>query len=525
MARVGAALQTRLDARVLGAILRRSVSAADRSSPATGQRDVETLQRFASGTAPFAFFDAPWTPVFLFALFTFHWMLGVLAVASGVLLFGIAILNQVRTKKLEAEAGLAAAGAGHFAELVRAGGETVRGLGMQDAVVARSGRLRSAVLDRSLAAADRNGYYRAVTRTLRLFLQSMMLALAAWLVILDILTPGMMIASSILLGRALAPIDQAVGQWPMLATRRSRVAFPRRPAGRDAAGCEADATARTRGAAGGAGAHGGSPGDADSRGARRVVPAGAGVRRRASPVRRRRANRRWPVRWPACGPRPAAPSASTARSWTSTTRRCSAPHRVSAAGGGAVRRDGGGEHCAARTRAGCRSGDRRGQAHRRPRDGPAPAGRVRFPGGGGRAALSGGQRQRIALARAFYGSPVVVVMDEPDSNLDSAGTMALAGAVKVQKARGGSAVIVAHRPGAFAQCDTVYLMESGRPVPASAKQKGPVRTLEPGARNPPARTVGGGPKERPPKAEGAASGPRPVKPSPRAARPVRTEGA
>ena len=96
----------------------------------------------------------------------------------------------------------------------------------------------------------------------------------------------------------------------------------------------------------------------------------------------------------------------------------------------------------------------------------------------GGAALSGGQRQRIALARAFYGSPVVVVMDEPDSNLDADGTMALARAVEDHKKRGGAVVIVAHRHGAFAQCDTVYLMESGRPVPAtSGRAAAPVRSL------------------------------------------------
>ena len=104
---------------------------------------------------------------------------------------------------------------------------------------------------------------------------------------------------------------------------------------------------------------------------------------------------------------------------------------------------------------------------------------LKLPGGydfqvaAGGAALSGGQRQRIALARAFYGSPVVVIMDEPDANLDAEGTVALAGAVKGHKARGGAAVIVAHRHGAFAQCDRVYLMEAGRPVPARARRQPP----------------------------------------------------
>ena len=101
----------------------------------------------------------------------------------------------------------------------------------------------------------------------------------------------------------------------------------------------------------------------------------------------------------------------------------------------------------------------------------------------GGAALSGGQRQRIAMARAFYGSPVLVVMDEPDSNLDADGTMALARAVEGHKKRGGTVVVVAHRHGAFAQCDIVYLMENGRPVPAtSGRSSAPVRQLQSGRR-------------------------------------------
>ena len=106
LARVGSRFQDRLDARVLGAMLTRAGrSPRARTAPATGLRDVEAMQRFASGQGPFAFFDAPWTPVFLAVLFVFHWLLGVLAVVSGVLLVAVAIANQMRTSRLQAEAG------------------------------------------------------------------------------------------------------------------------------------------------------------------------------------------------------------------------------------------------------------------------------------------------------------------------------------------------------------------------------------------------------------------------------------
>ena len=180
LARAGARFQARLDARVLGAILTRAGRLpAARSAPATGLHDLAAMQRFASGPGPFAFFDAPWTPVFLFVLFVFHWLLGVLAVVSGVLL--LALLNSARTAGLQAEAGAASAKAGHFVEQLRMGGETVRGLGMRGHALARSGALRTTALAGTMAASDRGGAYAVTSRTLRLFLQSMMLGLGAWL--------------------------------------------------------------------------------------------------------------------------------------------------------------------------------------------------------------------------------------------------------------------------------------------------------------------------------------------------------
>ena len=107
------------------------------------------------------------------------------------------------------------------------------------------------------------------------------------------------------------------------------------------------------------------------------------------------------------------------------------------------------------------------------------------------AALSGGQRQRITLARAFHGDPAVVILDEPDAHLDAAGAEALGRAVAELKARGGAAAIVAHRPGAFAECDRVLAMEQGRLRPVE-----PVREIAGPA--PPGRAIRGVKAEPPP---------------------------
>ena len=479
LARAGARLQARLDSRVLRAILTRAIVPAERARPATGVRDLEAIQHFLSGSGPFAFFDAPWTPVFLCVLFMFHWMLGVLAVFSGALLLLLALLNQARTAKLQREVGDAHNRSAHFVEEMRAGSETVQGLGMQDAVIARSGELRDEMLDRSLAVSDRGGFFLVTSKTLRLFLQSMMLGLGAWLAIHGQASFGVMIAASILLGRALAPIDQAVAQWPQLqrvrAARRSlaelleqtppeqaRTSLPTPRAILEAQGLTVAA-----------------PGA--------KVPAVRGASFRLEPGQ-------------------AAGIAGPSASGKSTLARALAG--VWRPATGSVRLDGAeleqyggtlGQHIGylpqevvlfegtvaeniARMSPTARDEDvvdaaKRTGAHEMI---------LKLPGGydfqvsAGGAALSGGQRQRIALARAFYGSPVLVIMDEPDSNLDAEGTMALARAVEGHKKRGGAAVIVAHRHGAFAQCDQVYVMEAGRPVPAERRRKAQVRRLQAG---------------------------------------------
>ena len=508
LARAGARFEARMDSRVLGAILTRAGrTPAASSAPATGLQDLDAMQRFASGPAPFAFFDAPWTPVFLFALFTFHWMLGVLAVGSGVLLLALALVNQACTSRLQAEAGAASAQAAHFVEQVRAGGETVRGLGMRSSALARSRALRNRALAKTVAASDRGGAFAVSSRTLRLFLQSMMLGLGAWLAIRAEVTPGIMIAASILLGRALAPIDQAVGQWPVL----QRALRARRSLA-DLLSATPEESARTP-----------LPVPEARLEAENVVvmaPGAAAAAVRGVSLRLE----------PGSAVGIAGPSASGKSTLAKALAGVWPPLAGKVTLGGAALDQYGEEALArhigwlpqevvlfegsvAENIARLEPEPDAGAVIEAARRAGAQEMILALPGGydfqvaAGGAALSGGQRQRIALARAFYGEPAVVVLDEPDAHLDRAGVQALQRAVAGLKARGGSAVIVAHRPHALAQCDVVHLMEGGRTRPATPadgiaglRPRPKVRTRE---SNMPDRAVRSPSPGRPPRASAA----------------------
>jgi len=462
LSRAGARFQALLDRRVFDAVLRRAVSPDERGAPSSGLRDLESIQRALSGPAPFAFFDAPWAPFFLAAIFLFHWSMGLLAVVGGVVLFSIALLNERRSRAPLAASAEAAARSETFAEVLRREGETVQGMGMREAALSRWASLRDATLESQIAASDATSGYSVSSKTMRFFLQSAMLALGALLAIEGLITPGMMIAGSILMGRALAPVEQAIGQWAVM-----QRAFKGWTSLKELLETTPPAPTRTqlpapRGVLEAQGVTASAPGSR--------TPSLRNVSFKVEPGQA----------LGVIGPS-AAGKSTLARLLVGIWRPVA----------GAVRLDGAaldqygdvlGQHVGylpqdvalfdgsvaeniarldpnvddeAVVTAAKRAG-----AHelilRLPQGYDTPIG----PSG---SRLSGGQRQRIALARALYGDPAVVVLDEPNSNLDARGEQALVLAIKDLRERGRTAIVMAHRPSAIAACDLLLMLEAGTP--------------------------------------------------------------
>ncbi len=458
-ARVGALIQTRLDPRVFEAGLSRAVVSGERGRPWSGLRDLEAVQRFMASPVLFALFDIPWTPIFLLAIFSFHPLLGWLAVFGGLLLVAISLANQRMTKRSTTEATATAMVSDAFAETVRQQAEVVQGLGMRDAVLARWQKNRNRALHANLVSSDVVNQFTTLSKTLRFFLQSAMLGLGAYIVLLGEMTPGSMIAGSILLGRALAPIEQLIGGWPILSRARS--------------GWAALKISLVKGAA--------RPPMALPVPRARLQLTGVTV---VPPDQQRPSLRNVSLRLePGQALGVIGPSASGKSTLARTLAGIWRPV------GGAVRLDGAELD---------QYGDDLGRyigyvpqdialfdgsvAENIARLSPEPdaegvvraakmAGAhdmiLKLPDGYdtqimvGGARLSGGQRQRIALARALYGDPALVVLDEPNSNLDGEGGEALMHAIRQLKAEGRIVVIMAHRPAAISECDLLLVLHEG----------------------------------------------------------------
>jgi len=460
-ARIGARFMDRLDQRVFSASLRMSAVAPNEPGAQAAQRDLESVQRLLTSPVLMAIFDMPWTPIFLVAIFIFHPLMGWLAIIGGGILIAITILNQIFTKRPTAEATQATAQAERLSEQIKGESELIQSLGMRRAAFARWSRAREAQTGTVMTASDLQGGFSATTKTFRLFLQSAMLGMGAWLVLGGNLTPGAMIAGSILLGRALAPIEMAVGQWAVvqraqegwgrLAHLLARVpddaemtALPRpraileaqnisvMPPGEQTAVLKSVSFRLEPGQAMGV-----------------IGPSGAGKSTLARAV---------------CGVwRPAAGKIrldgaaldqfdpDTLGSYIGYL-----PQRITLFDGTiaeniarlALMPDAEAVVNAAKKAA----------AHEMI---------LQFPQGydtrvsaiGGR--LSGGQLQRIGLARAMYGDPLILVLDEPNSNLDNDGSMALNQAIRTMKAEGKAVMIMAHRPAAIQECDVLLVLENG----------------------------------------------------------------
>jgi ATP-binding cassette subfamily C protein len=461
MARIGARMQDKLDRRVFSAALRRlSVAPTDPAATAA-QRDLEAMQRLWSSPVLSAVFDIPWTPLYFAAIFIFHPVLGWLSVAGGAILIALTWANQKATKVPLARANGAALKAEMMSDAIKQEAEVVQALGMTEAAFDRWQTARGVALAQGIHASDLSGSFMAASRTFRLFLQSAMLGLGAWLVLQNELSPGAMIACSILFGRALSPVEQAIGQWSLITRAQegrarlvdllSRVppdpkltALPRPRAIIEAQNLtivppgEAQAVLRMinfKLEPGQALGVIGPSGAGKSTLARAIIgawrPAGGKVRMDGATLDQY--------------------DADVLGSYIGYL-----PQRITLFDGTIA------ENIArlnsVRDDAAIVAAAQKAAAHEMILKLPDGY-ETRVAALGGR--LSGGQVQRIGLARAMYGDPVLLVLDEPNSNLDNEGSMALNLAIRSMKEAGRAVMIMAHRPAAIQECDLLMVLEDG----------------------------------------------------------------
>jgi ATP-binding cassette subfamily C protein len=452
----------RLDRQIASRIMTAIIDRAANMGGARSQllRDFDTFRQFVTGTGIHAVFDLPWAPIYILVIFALHPVLGAFAFGSATLLLAMALFNEWMVKTPLTDSNEAASRNYAFTEMSLRNWEVVQAMGMMGGLLQRWGRDRNRMLERQVAASDRAAAMQSAIRFLRLSMQSVILGLGAYLVIERLATAGAMFAASILLGRALQPVEQIVGSWRNLVA--ARAAYHRihallasaplgdpmlelqRPTGQVAV--EALSFAPS--------------------GSDKPILRGVSFRIEAGEV------------LGVVGPSGAGKS-SLARQMIGVT----------APSAGAVRLDGAdvsrwpkeslGRHLGylpqdielfADTVAANISRFRLGDDHEvilAAQMAGVHEMILRLPDGydtqvgEGGAILSGGYRQRIGLARAVFGRPSLVVLDEPSSNLDSDGDAALTDCVLQLKQCGTTVMIVSHRLSTIGVVDKILVLRDG----------------------------------------------------------------
>ncbi|WP_282092576.1 type I secretion system permease/ATPase [Epibacterium ulvae] len=460
LARVAARFQTALDRRVFDAMIRRTAQAPDPVAQ-TGLADLEAVQRLMASPVLGAAFDLPWTPIFFAGIALFHPWLGLLALGGGIVLVAIAILNQLFSRNPQQKAGQSGHKANLMSEEIRVESEMIQAMGMRDAAFERWALARRTALHDSMRATDTGGSFTTLAKTIRLFLQSAMLGLGAYLVLQGEVSPGSIIAGSILMGRALAPIELGLGQW-LLVQRANKgwhslaellAKVP--PEARRTALPAPKALLTVQGLA--------------------VAPPGekqVSLRNVSFQVKPGQAVG-------IIGPSGSGKS-TLARALTGVWRPATGTIRLDGASIDQYTPKVLGQHIGylpqrvqvfdgtiAQNIARLEQEPDSEKVVAAAKKASAHDMIVKLPNGydslvnsgGGR--LSGGQMQRIGLARALYDDPVIVILDEPNSNLDNEGSIALNTAIKTLKSQGKSVLIMAHRPAAIQECDMLLVIENG----------------------------------------------------------------
>ncbi|MBJ2347187.1 MULTISPECIES: type I secretion system permease/ATPase [Pseudomonas] len=460
MVRVSTRLDVLLSRQVYRASFKRALDSGGMDASAQSLNDLTGLRQFLSGNGLFAFFDAPWLPIYIAVMFLFHPWFGWVATGSALLLLALAVLNERLTGPALAQANKEHIGATlHTTKNLR-NAEVIESMGMLETLMDRWGRRQRNVLLLQSLASDRGAIISTLSRTFRLLVQSLVLGLGAYLAVDHQVGAGLVFAGSILLGRALAPIDLIIGSWKGFIAARSQY------------GRLNDVLDKLQ-----------------AQPERMSLPAPQGHVQVenlvvAAPGSRTPIIKNISFSAPAgCTVGIIGPSAAGKSTLARALIGVWPPQH------GVVRLDG----------ADISAWDKQELG---PYIGYLPQDIELFEGtvgeniarfaevdsakvilaamtagvhemilllpdgydtviGSEGIMLSAGQRQRIGLARALYGSPRLIILDEPNSNLDDVGDRALAGAVQQLKLTGATLFVITHRTNIVSQLDRLMVLNAG----------------------------------------------------------------
>ncbi|WP_125256021.1 type I secretion system permease/ATPase [Brevundimonas fluminis] len=468
----------RLDRQLADRILARMIDMPGKASGAQALREFDAVRTAVSGQGVLALFDAPWTPIYLLACFLLHPFIGVLTLVGAILLVVLAVMNERDARPRLKQAHDAQVDAYSAQQAVAEQAEVVRALGMRRAGIARQVRQRQAAADRQADAQFTGGRYTGAIKFLRLLLQSLSLGGAAWLAVEGQLSPGAIIAASVLLTRAVAPIELLVGAWPSLvAARAGWKTLTDLFEGTADADRPVTALPAPRGRLALEGVAVRLPGTEQPqvRGVTLqlepgetlgvVGPSGSGkttlARAMAGALK------------PTVGTVRLDGAEYEAREGDDLARFIGYLPQVPSLFAGTIKDN--------VSRFAAATGTPQSEVDRLAVAAAQAAGAhemiLRLPEGYDTvlgpygAGLSAGQAQRVALARALYGDPVLLVLDEPNSNLDQDGEAALMTAVRDAAARGAAVVIVAHRAGVLARVDRLLMLNGGTVVAEGPREQ------------------------------------------------------
>jgi len=457
--RVGNRFDMMLNQRVFTAAFERNLRKLG-GNPSQAIHDLTNLRQFLTGNALFAFFDAPWTPIYIGVTFLVHPLLGFITLGGSIILFLLAWITNISTQKPLAEANQASISAVAFANNHLRNAEVIEAMSMLPGLRNRWFEQHQRVLGLQTVASDRNARISTASRFVRISLQSLILGAGALLVIEGEITAGMMIVCSILMGKALQPVEMAIGTWKQSISTRG--AYQRLDEMLKSAPQRGETLSlpAPQGTLSLENVFAGAPGMQSTilKGLSFVIPAGEVVG--------------------VIGPS-ASGKSTLARLLVGVWQARAGTVRLDGADIFQWNKDELGPHVGylpqdielfegtiAENIARFSEPDSKLVIDAAQRAGVhdmilrLPQGYDTQLGVDG-ASLSGGQKQRIALARAIYGHPRVVVLDEPNSNLDDVGEAALVETIKDLKARGTTVVIITHRMSVLGAVDKLLVLRDG----------------------------------------------------------------